>query len=109
MKTINVKSGITYLSEVSNELPKNCLFDKGATSCGGTTLAIESNEDYVICVPFVSLVNNKVSQHKNLFADQEGRSVKAIRSSLNDAEPIKIITPYASLPKVVDAVGERVS
>ena len=109
MKTINVKSGITYLSEVINELPKNCLFDKGATGCGGTTLAIESNEDYVICVPFVSLVNNKVSQHKNLFAVKEGVTKTAITKYINNAEPIKIIVTYDSLHKVVEALGNRVN
>lgn len=55
----------TYLSEVVRALPKNCLFDKGKVGCGGTSLAIESEDAYVICVPFISLVENKLSQYPN--------------------------------------------
>lgn len=54
-----------YLSEKISELPKNCLFDKGKIGCGGTSLVLENDEPYVICVPFISLIDNKVSQYPN--------------------------------------------
>lgn len=50
----------TYLNNLINELPTNCLFDKGKVGCGGTSMAIECNKPYVICVPFTSLVENKL-------------------------------------------------
>ena len=109
MKNITIPTGKTYLSEVISDLPTNCLFDKGAVGCGGTTLAINSKENYVICVPFVSLVNNKVNQHDNLFAVKEGVTVQAIKDYVNAAETIKIITTYDSLSKVVEALGEAVN
>lgn len=52
-----------YLSEVMKELPKNCLFNKGKVGCGGTTLALNSDKNYVICVPFQSLIKNKMAQY----------------------------------------------
>lgn len=63
--TIKIEPSVTYLSEVMQTLPKNCLFDKGRVGCGGTTITIESNEAYVICVPYVSLIENKVAQYPN--------------------------------------------
>jgi len=68
VKTISIESGVKYLGQ-SNQitsLPSNCIFDKGKVGCGGTTLAIESNKPYVIAVPFISLIENKVSQHSNI-------------------------------------------
>ena len=109
MKNITIPTGKTYLSEVISDLPTNCVFDKGAVGCGGTTLAINSKENYVIFVPFVSLVNNKVNQHDNLFAVKEGVTVQAIKDYVNAAETIKIITTYDSLSKVVEALGEAVN
>ena len=46
----NIPSNIKYINDYTNVLPKNCLFDKGATGCGGTTLAITNDEDYIICL-----------------------------------------------------------
>lgn len=112
MKTIEIikaKSGKKYLSEVINELPTNCLFDKGAVGCGGTTLAINSKLDYVICVPFVSLIDNKVAQHKNIFAVKEGVSINMIKDYLQAADNIKIMVTYDSLYKVVEALGTKVN
>lgn len=44
-----------YLKDLIPSLPTDCLFDKGKVGCGGTSLAIECNLPYIICVPFVSL------------------------------------------------------
>ena len=56
-----------YLSSKMSELPVNCLYNKGKVGCGGTTLAINSNKPYVICVPYISLCENKSNQNENLF------------------------------------------
>src|SRR5664279_3088160 len=61
-KAINIQKGTTYLSEVMPQLPINCLFNKGVPGCGGTTLALNNNIPTVICVPFISLANNKAIQ-----------------------------------------------
>lgn len=51
-----------YLKDLIPSLPTGCLFDKGKVGCGGTSLAIECDFPYIICVPFVSLVENKMKQ-----------------------------------------------
>lgn len=102
-----------YLSEIRSELPKNCLFDKGKVGCGGTTLAIENDEPYVICVPFQSLVINKISQYPNdrfdgeLLGVLEGVGVQDIMSYVKRVKIPKIIVTYDSLPKVLAAVDAK--
>lgn len=104
-----------YLSEKIKELPKNCLFDKGKVGCGGTTLAIEGDEPYVIAVPFTSLVDNKAKQYPNercayeLFPVAEGVTVEDIKKYLKKTKMNKIITTYDSLDKVVKAFDGDVS
>lgn len=101
-----------YLSDKISVLPKNCLFDKGKVGCGGTTLAIEGNEPYVIAVPHVSLVNNKVRQYPNeryphrIFGVLEGVSVDSIKDYIAEATMPKIMTTYDSLCKVIEAFGD---
>lgn len=42
-----------------NELPVNCIFNKGITGCGGTELALRNEKHTIIAMPFISLVANK--------------------------------------------------
>ena len=101
-----------YLSEKINELPKNCLFDKGKVGCGGTTLAIEGSEPYVIAVPYAGLVGNKVRQYPNercpyrILGVSEGVTPDSIRKYLSQAAVPKIMTTYDSLGKVIEAFGD---
>jgi hypothetical protein len=44
------------------EIPINCLFDKTITGCGGTELALTNSKDTIVAMPFVNLVENKVTQ-----------------------------------------------
>ena len=41
------------------DLPSNCIFNKVITGCGGTTIALFNNENYVIAVPTTELITNK--------------------------------------------------
>jgi len=104
-----------YLNEKIKSLPKNCLFNKGKVGCGGTTMAIESDEPYVIAVPFCSLTFNKVAQYPNeryplsILGVYEGVSVDSIKDYLSSAKTPKIIVTYDSLPKVVKALDGKES
>ena len=112
MKTITtfqVPSNIKHISDYTNELPKNCLFDKGITGCGGTTLAITNNEHYIICVPFVNLIDCKTAQHKDLFAVKANVTTASIKAYIKQANTIKIMVTYDSLNKVINALGSRIS
>ena len=54
------------IPELDNELPANCIFNKGKTGCGATTLAIENRVPTLIAVPTVNLIKNKLPEHADL-------------------------------------------
>lgn len=53
---INSNDGFLHL----NDLPHNCIFNKVVTGCGGTTVALQNEENYVIAVPTTELIVNKI-------------------------------------------------
>lgn len=88
-------------------LPKNCIFDKGRVGCGGTSLAIESDIPYIICVPFVSIIENKLGQYPNERYSGEvygfygnNNLKKDLVAYLNRVKVPKIIVTYDSLEKL---------
>ena len=102
-----------YLSDLINELPTNCLFDKGKVGCGGTSLAIECDKPYVICVPFVSLVENKLAQYPNerrkeaILGVYAGINKTDIKKYIESVECPKIVITYDSLYKVMDIINPK--
>lgn len=42
-----------------SDLPQNCIFNKVITGCGGTTVALFNDRNYVISVPTTELIINK--------------------------------------------------
>lgn len=102
-----------YLNNLIDELPVNCLFDKGKVGCGGTSMAIECNKPYVICVPFTSLVENKIQQYPNerrteeIFGVFAGVTIAEIKDYVKRVNCPKIIVTYNSLPKVISAVNPK--
>ncbi|WP_268036928.1 DEAD/DEAH box helicase family protein [Algoriphagus sp. PAP.12] len=112
--TINIPKEITYLNEALNDqLPKNCLFNKGKVGAGGTSIALRNNEDYIIAVPYVPLILNKVTQSledKNFYPHQilgvyGGVSKSEIEEYLKTSPIKKIMVTYDSLPKIIEATG----
>mgnify|MGYP004700965125 CR=1 FL=1 len=104
-----------YLSEYYSEIPSNCVFNKVATGCGGTTLEIENiNRDSIITVPLEQMIENKTSQYPNertsqdfiLFGVKAGVYKTDIIEYLDNNKHHKIITTYDSLYKVVEAISE---
>jgi hypothetical protein len=105
MKTIQIPENTTYLSEVISDFPSNCIFDKGRIGAGCTTLAITNAENYVIVVPFVSLVENKERQHSSqvigVYSNTKDAAIKRYIKSRKEAElPVKILVTSDSLPRV---------
>ena len=41
------------------DLPQNCIFNKVVTGCGGTTIALFNERNYIIAVPTTELITNK--------------------------------------------------
>lgn len=102
-----------YLSQIREELPLDCLFNKVRVGCGGTTLALTNSQPYVIAVPYVALVDNKIEQNKtkHWLGVVGGVNKLDIHNYLNECEKNnwipKILTTYDSLPKVVDMIDPQ--
>lgn len=111
--TIQIEPSVKYLSEVMTSLPTNCLFDKGKVGSGGTTIAIESPDAYVICVPFVSLIENKLAQYPNnrykgeILGVYQGITEKDIIDYVERTEVPKIIVTYDSLFRLTDVINPK--
>ena len=101
-ETIHADKKYTYLNQFMTELPTNCLFDKGRTGCGGTTIAIENDRNTIIAMPYVNLIKNKESQYPNEECDKElfgiyaGVTDKEIIDYVNSHEIKKIAVSFLS-------------
>ncbi|MDL2212919.1 hypothetical protein LJC72_05815 [Bacteroides sp. OttesenSCG-928-D19] len=117
MEKVIVKApeGCEYLSqikELENKLPVNCLFDKGITGCGATTIAIENKKDTIIAMPYVSVIKNKVAQYPNercnheLLGIYEGVKDDRILDYIKNHEIKKIAVTYDSLERLITLLLE---
>ena len=107
IKKVRIPTGYKFLSECIKELPSNCIFNKGITGSGGTTLELKSNRHSIICVPNISLVLNK--QSKDVFGVYGKTSNGDIKDYLNSNIGYKkFIVVYDSLPRLIDIIGESV-
>ena len=101
-ETIQAPENKTYLDEFMSELPVNCLFDKGRTGCGGTTLAIKNKLDTIIAMPYVNVIKNKQGQHKNLLGIYQGVTKEEIIDYLNTNQIKKIAVTYDKLEFLIE-------
>ncbi|MDU1904835.1 MAG: hypothetical protein E6772_08630 [Dysgonomonas sp.] len=105
---IHAKDTDAYLSDLNdfkNGLPVNCLFDKGKTGCGGTTIAINNDRDTIISMPYINLIKNKINQpEKNrheLLGVHGDFNEKAIIDYINTHEIKKIAVTYESTRRLI--------
>ena len=87
------------------EIPTNCVFNKGITGCGATTLAIKQPGNTILAMPFVGLVDNKVASNPELLGihgdmDRETEIIKYISTH----EQLKIAVTYESFHFVCDVL-----
>lgn len=108
-RIIRIPDEVEFLSDVIKELPKNCLFNKGKVGAGGTSIALKNNVPTIICVPYRSLIHNKVEQSHNRssyphevfgFLGGHTKSDELSGYLLTAAVP-KIMVTYDSLPRVM--------
>lgn len=108
---VHADKGIELLYKIKrfeNGLPVNCLFDKGKTGCGGTTIAIEDNKNTIIAMPYVNVIKNKVAQYPNersnniLFGIYNGITDKEIIDYINTNEIKKLAVTYESLERLIN-------
>ncbi len=100
-----------YLGKIPGftDLPTNCRFNKVLTGSGGTTVALENDVPYVLCMPYVSLIKNKMewcTEHNVNVLPVYGEGFTT--SDIAEFEGNKIMVTYDSLHKVVDGLGSRV-
>ena len=122
-----VKKGIKHLSELPDlpetkyfkkgELPHGILA-KGRTGCGGTTVAIESELDYIIFVPTIEIIKNKRSQYPEtertnnrillipVYADIKDDDIRSmISGAREEGRLVKIIATYNSIGRLLNIEG----
>lgn len=105
---IKANQNSKFLSEVIQNLPSKCLFNKGITGCGGTTLEIESKRDSIILVPNINLVLNKCYVYPNLIGVWGETSFTEFKEQLNKHLFNKIIATYDALPKLIKWIGNAI-
>lgn len=82
----------------------NTVFNKTVTGIGGTSLALNSNENIIILMPFVEVVNNKDGYNKDTFVVKEGVTIAAISKYLkSNISNRKIVSTYDGLSKIISA------
>lgn len=112
-RIITAPKGTKYLSDIMQELPVNCLFNKGKTGCGGTELVLRGTKNAIIAVPYISLILNKLdanSEHEDRrneilgFYGEIGEENVIGYIKTHDVK--KIIVTYDSLPKLMRIIAE---
>jgi hypothetical protein len=104
---IQAPENANYLSDFMTELPENCLFDKGKTGCGGTTIAIENEIDTIIAMPYVNVIRNKQAQHENLLGIYQGVTEAEITDYLQTHQIRKIAVTYDRLEYLIELLQSR--
>ena len=57
MSELHIQTNNGFLQ--MEDLPQNCIFNKVVTGCGGTTIALFNEINYIIAVPTKELITNK--------------------------------------------------
>lgn len=127
VQMIHAEPGTKFLREVFTNLTlPHGVLNKGKSACGGTTLAIESPHSYIIFMPTIELINNKLSQYTELEDKtysfngydyeinllgvyggiDETEIVQHIREQQHFSHPIKILATYDSASKLQQTIGD---
>lgn len=101
--------GCSFLSQFLEDLPDNIYLEKVLTGIGATSLAILNNVNYVIAVPFISLIVNKCASHKNLCPVYGDIFDSEIEDYLNnpDIEVKKFMVTYDSLARLLKFIDPQ--
>ena len=112
-QTLVVPTGLHYLSDVLEDLPKGVFIDKQVCGVGGTTLAIKSDTNYVIAVHRKLLVENKHIQHPDILVKAtQGVGMPRLLSGKKFPVPsmsLQPIIPVFSCQFLVFSILEKVS
>lgn len=92
------------------DLPHDCIFNKVRTGCGGTTIALRNEENYVIAVPTTELIINKCNSTENLFG-LHGNFTPILKNELinytKQSGVKKIMCTYDKIPTLLEHVNGK--
>ena len=90
-------------------IPENCVFNKGITGCGATTLAIKQPGNTILAMPFQELIDNKVASNPNLLGihGKLNNDAEIIAKYLDSHDTHKIAVTYDSLRFVCDVLLDQ--
>ena len=118
---------MVYLSDFLSELPRGCVFLKGVTGCGATSLALADSSNCIICLPTRNTVLSKwvirdkktqkiISHNTEVFPifgglnDTKEELTAYINDCMSGGRAIKICTTYDQLSKLFHRlIGQRFS
>lgn len=109
---LTVPEGVKFLSQWEGFQLPNGIFNKGLTGCGGTTVALTDQNNTVICCPRNELIRNKVQwcsdSNVPVLAVIGGVTKEDVIRFLDEADgPVKMLSSYDSLWKIVDVLKTR--
>jgi len=109
MNTIVINAGNSnYLSEFLEDLPDNGFLEKVVTGCGCTSVALTNNKNYVITVPYVSIIKNKLASNPNVLGVYEDIDDEEILEYLSSSiNPKKILVTYDSLRRITKLLNPQ--
>lgn len=97
-----------YLSDFLEDLPDNAFLNKVLTGCGNTFLALTAKKNYVVAVPYISLIRNKLASHPTAFGVYGDIKDAEITEYLNsDVEYKKILVTYDSLGRLTNMLNPK--
>ena len=113
-----------YLSDFLSDLGDNCIFEKGSTGCGGTTLALNQNDrNVVVAMPTRNTVqskevirdkhNNIIGKRDDVFCIWGGHNdhLKQLAAHLEKKktfhEKVKIVCTYDQIGKLYNRLMGR--
>ena len=92
------------------DLPHDCIFNKVRTGCGGTTIALRNEENYVIAVPTTELIINKCNSTENLLG-LYGNFTPILKNELisytKRSGVKKIMCTYDKIPTLLEHVNGK--
>lgn len=107
--TITLDAGCSSqkLSDIIKDFPDNCYVNKQITGCGGTTLVLRNDIDYLVLVPYVNLLKSKIADNKsyNVLGIYGETATKDIVEYLEQDGLKKIICTFDSLPRLMETSG----
>ncbi len=106
---IKAPKGAKYLSEFLPELPSNTFINKATTGVGATTMALRSDDKYIVAVPYQSLASNKKAWCELRKIDVLVVKQGVTKEEIANYDGSKILVVFDSLWKLTENLKDRKS